>query len=906
MTAKSEQLRAKLEAWLAVETDAPAKLFLTRVEAAIASRDDLTDAEIAAVRAWAKAKSADLPLAWACELEELQTRAPYYVALVLHELLDDVEHYAADRPRWALFGLCEAVEVTARLLAVAATADLIAENGGVAPEWLVAAVREDLRSPTFGRWLGIVRTIAAHGGTPAFPDIAEASDRLAALTRREDRTEQDDIVQLRNALAHGGGGVSDRRAAKLLEHWGPRVAAALAALPWLTACTVWAREDDAIRRLIGFEPVTEDRPPSRVRDVLGGGHVVLTRGDRVVPLHPFGRSSGGVELPSTQLYAKEGRVGLIYSLFGDEAGLQVESLPSELEAFQKLFPAPEMQRRSLRDRALGLVDYDKEFRANARWFVGRAVEVDALSRAIRDTPRGVLSVLGPAGVGKSALIAKAIAGFDAERTARAGGERREEILVYRFRDGDRGCAPEPFLKWLVVRLEDLFGGDKLPDLGAGVGALRIEADRRLGALATAGIGRLVLVLDGLDELARREGAFAKDWLAQAARMERLLVVVGSRPETDALAILDVAGAVPALEGGLGAMSAADVRAMLLERLPRIAKAFVKSDLGDDGATNAFIEAVAERSEGLPNYVELVAQDCQGRQTGKKGRKGKKGATAGESDKGKYFATRRPDGAVEWNTADLPDSIAEYFRELTTRGALSDRARNGPLMAALLAWAAEPLSAAELEALLARHLGEPKSAQDLARRRAYLEEMLRDLGGLLISLSDEDLQVRYRLYHSALVDFVRRDPGLADTGREARRLLRAAARAPGSDAVSRYLHRNGVAHLLDLGEDDAERADDYAAAAKLLSDLPTLVERLQLLAPEGGDGGLRADWARVAARGGTPDRKLSEEAFAWRQFWATDGALFEPGEGRDAARELLERALEYAPDTVIGAAVDAWQ
>jgi hypothetical protein len=48
----------------------------------------------------------------------------------------------------------------------------------------------------------------------------------------------------------------------------------------------------------------------------------------------------------------------------------------------------------------------------------------------------------------------------------------------------------------------------------------------------------------------------------------------------------------------------------------------------------------------------------------------------------------------------------------------------------------------------------------------------------------------------------------------------------------------------------------------------------------------------------------DEAFAWRQFWATDGALFEPSEGHDAARELLERALEYAPDTVIGAAVDA--
>jgi hypothetical protein len=73
----------------------------------------------------------------------------------------------------------------------------------------------------------------------------------------------------------------------------------------------------------------------------------------------------------------------------------------------------------------------------------------------------------------------------------------------------------------------------------------------------------------------------------------------------------------------------------------------------------------------------------------------------------------------------------------------------------------------------------------------------------------------------------------------------------------------------------------------------------MLTPEGGDGLVRAAWSLVASK--LEDPTMPEDAFAWRQFWATEGALFAPGEGRDAALELIERALEYAPDTVVGRA-----
>jgi hypothetical protein len=56
-----------------------------------------------------------------------------------------------------------------------------------------------------------------------------------------------------------------------------------------------------------------------------------------------------------------------------------------------------------------------------------------------------------------------------------------------------------------------------------------------------------------------------------------------------------------------------------------------------------------------------------------------------------------------------------------------------------------------------------------------------------------------------------------------------------------------------------------------------------------------DWSRIQR-----ETFIKEEVpRAWWHFWATDGTLFKPGEGRDAVCELLERVLEYAPDTIVG-------
>src|SRR5262249_5323162 len=106
------------------------------------------------------------------------------------------------------------------------------------------------------------------------------------------------------------------------------------------------------------------------------------------------------------------------------------------------------------------------------------------------------------------------------------------------------------------------------------------------------------------------------------------------------------------------------------------------------------------------------------------------------------------------------------------------------------------------------------------------------------------------------------------------------------------------HIIEAGVPDRKRGAEEAA--RLLAGFDYQLQRLAAVTTMGGDGGIREDWTRIQKEITDARGTLEDVPRAWRQFWTTDGTLFEPGEGRDAARELLERVLEYAPDTIVGA------
>ena len=816
-------------------------------------------------------------------IERLAERAPLYVAYPLATFLRDY----AQTPRMArlaLFSLCESVEAVVRFIAIARCVEIIARSKtGKAPGWLAKTAAGNLLMPTFGKWMNLLRVIAEHGAQRSVlvPDLVHTSERLDgelfAKPPSRGHPELYDLFNVRNAIAHGSG-ISDGYAATLLEHWTPKIAAVLAGLDFLTEIELWARDPDGCKRLNGPHA---DRPPQQpaqaIRDALPLGGVALVRAGHIVMLHPLGRraSHRDPDRHLAQIFVRESDGGLVYNLFGAEDALQAESSLEELDRLERMFDIAAI-RAAQRSGNFQQRDYDNEFASDAAAFVGREDALDTLWQSV-SRPQGIVFVSGPAGIGKSSLVARVAEDLRAEIAERAQLKQSKEfLLAYRFIDRDRGCAPIPFLLWLIERLTAAKGAAVKAGSDQTIEALR---DTGLRLLADPGFDRIILVLDGLDEMARREKRFIADLIGRLGKIDRLLVVASSRPQAAIDDAMKAAEAVVLWPGGLPEMSPVELRAMLVALLPRAARKLVQDDRAEGNAVrNDFIAALVARAKGLPLYVRMAVQ-----------------------------ATHAKDFTLDRlkNPDWLPDRVVEFFDRLVDRGTLrTDVDHLAPIVGCLLALAKEPLSADEIGALLSRDLT-PRRAELIRRRygfdpvenrRKIAEQVLRDLAGLLRASIGTDLQRRFRLLHDDLQTYVLHAPTLGDAMAGAQELLAIQAMRPGDDAASFYLFRNGIAHIIE-GAPDAKGG--AAEAARLLADFDYQSQRLAAVTTMGGDGGIREDWTRIqyviAKEGGS----LDDVPRAWRHFWTTDGSLFEPGEGRDAARELLERVLEYAPDTVVG-------
>ena len=333
-------------------------------------------------------------------------------------------------------------------------------------------------------------------------------------------------------------------------------------------------------------------------------------------------------------------------------------------------------------------------------------------------------------------------------------------------------------------------------------------------------------------------------------------------------------------GGLPGMSEVELRAMLEALVPGLAREFVKKDepksMNDEAESmisNRFIETLVKRADGLPLYVKLVAHEI-----------GQESFTLDQLSNPNWF----------------PASLLEFFDKIATSGPLRGELAEAPLIGCLLVLAKEPLSINEIAALLARQLT-PDEAElvrqeyggdPLKHSRELAERTVQKLAGLLRSSLGHDLEHRFRLLHDDLEKYVLESRKLIRPRSEVRALLKTEATKPGNDSATCYLFRNGIEHIID---GDADRNHGAETAARILAGFDYQLQRLANVTKMGGDSGIREDWTRIQL-----ETIITEEVpRAWRHFWGTDGTLFELGDGRDAARELLERVLEYAPDTIVG-------
>jgi hypothetical protein len=402
---------------------------------------------------------------------------------------------------------------------------------GSLPEPLRSRLGEVIETPTLGAWHLMAEALAGAG--QADPALAGADEFIRGPLREllygpaRPGTPESSFLRLRNRLAHGGG-LARNEAGRLLGLWQEPVRRTLAAAAFLGGWEVLGQAaGGGWRCLRGAESAVEIPPPAPLPATPEADAAWLRAEGRLWLLWPlalFGKPAS--EMPGgrragpedkAQIYTRRDSVRLLYTPLGAEGVAQSESAPPALQAFEALFRAEPGRAEA----AFKVADFWGEIRKDAGQLVGRRAELGQLLGGIRAHEHGVLWLSGVAGMGKSFLMA----GLAAELREEGHGSG-VLVLPYRFRQGDQGrCGREPLAQFVVERLRAA-GALKgiFQDAEAAGAAARLQ--QALG-LVQDGL-RVVLLLDGLDEIQRRDAKFAEE-IPLGVRCPRVLWVCAGRP-----------------------------------------------------------------------------------------------------------------------------------------------------------------------------------------------------------------------------------------------------------------------------------------------------------------------------------------------------------------------------------------
>lgn len=679
------------------------------------------------------------------------------------------DQLAEANPVLRLWHACDAVELLLRF-SVAVGIGALGSGDRALPPSLRRALRDTLLRPTLGQWrraAQVVLDASAAGDAELVPELrALVAGKVSALLDGEPpRTPERSFLSLRNRLAHGGG-ITHPAASRLLALWEPRIDDLFVGEHFWGDVLMIVRRDEG-RWLALAGPSPEGREAQLEGSVMQAltalpvGKPALIRGGRAQPLWPMvlhgvprgteGGGEGKRDVP--QVYSRRGEVEPLYTPIGSDEVLESggdESAAREIDRMMELEEEP---------AAFSVAGFEAQIRSDAAILVGRAEERERIAALLLEAPGGVHWIPGPAGAGKSMVLAAAVA----EALDRA--PPRTSILAYRFRAGDPRCSRSEFLRFAIERVDPL-----VPSRVRGAGVADLATLRhRLLHLRDA---RVVFALDGMDEIAERDPTFARQVVWGLAAVDGVTWVCAGRSERGLGE--DFANASSPFDGrSLPPMSDADVRAMILERLGRARARIVANDKDRGGrVTNAFVDAICERAAGVPIYVRYVIADLLGRRI-------------------------RPEpGSVP----ELPASLAEYHQRVVERIGVGSLALIATPIVMTLGLAREPLSPVEIEAILGEGWqllsGESDPAALVHRALGALESVVRRQDGVQAP--------RFALFHHSFREHLSTSVSTAGAFRTARaRVGTLAASAPRAGApLERYLLRWAVHHLLEIGDEPA--------------------------------------------------------------------------------------------------------
>jgi len=697
---------------------------------------------------------------------------PQVIAIPLHEYAEE------DHPGMKLWAACDAVELLLKFLVIIGAADR--RQHGELDDKLLKELWGKIEMPTLGAWLSMAVSLSQSKSKndlmmPEIDQYVNATLKTLLYGPDNPGTADTSFLKLRNRLAHGGG-LTRKEAERLISIWQDPFEKTIEALDWLRDIKIIGLDNNVPMELKGPSDNLIAADNLDISQFEGDSDGVwLIKGDNTLSLWPmalFGYPSvsnakGNIEtgdINSTQIYVRKDVVQLQFTPLGAEGFSHSEAGVSAVEAFQSLFSLKRANQKAS-EKAFKIQDFGREIQKDANQMVGRFEEQEHIENSFKDIEQGIVWITGPAGIGKSFLVARL-----AQDLIDNNKDENKIILPYRFKSGDDArCSRDAFATFAIERLVAvgaLIDNAKIEEKG--------KAEDRLKACLDYlnKDKKVVFVLDGLDELLSRDATFAED-IPLGLDSMRITWVCSGRPEPELVKVFSNSRVINPYPNGLPAMQIQDIRSMLLERIGLFRNKLLAGDKekGDE-VVNPFIDLVAKRAEGLPLFVNYVTQDVQ---------------------QGNYPL----DG-----TANLPKGLTAYHEKLIEGlgvGALKELLT--PLVATL-AMANEPLADQEIITFLRLRDRIP----DGEAGDKLVTKGLAAIASMLRRAPDPEGEDGYMLHHLSLREHILTTETMSYPVEQARKAFAKAAMSPDEEAsISNYLYRTGVDHLLSNNQVDDARA-----------------------------------------------------------------------------------------------------
>lgn len=615
---------------------------------------------------------------------------PLYVLL---KQIDDEAH-----PFRQIHRLIDAVEWVVKWHMSLTLSELLDQHA--VPDSLKLLLANELRKPSLGLWYRFFDESLQALEDPMLP--WRSWERLRGLEAKHE------LVNLRNRYAHGAT-PQDATCQADVDHYRPLLRT-LIHTPLCTNIGLAIHTPDARLVLQGNQRIEVDLdiPPGHAVALLPlrpGSDSEFNAGlawtERAqIDLWPLGLSSSlsGADSNDKPVSSIGRSTGFFY--FNALKNKSVEQLNYEVpvhkrdaelfDPFYAHLPLDQWKRELSSSRP-----FQDHVEALTEDFVGRHEVCKQLHEFAVDRS-GTRLVLGPPGVGKSALMARTLRTLQSDWMSNEqpfDEKRPPKVIAYFIRRGDRD-RPVPFLRHLCKCLDALYGLRRrpLPDEPA---ALREQLSDRMQAVEeqsdSAPPERLLIVIDGLDEAPHlaRYIPEARPWLA---------VLVSSRETADAQSF---AMRRNASKQTVPPLSRSDIRALLYQTV----------DKYHPGLTDAYVRTIAERSEGNPLYLKLLMEQL--------------------------FQGQAQVGEVE----DLPQRFGTLYEETLRRVTDHGNKALTEEVLLLLAQVREPVSAAAIADLLSVRP---------SRARSAVQESMELLACITENEGTEDEgPERYMLFHETL-------------------------------------------------------------------------------------------------------------------------------------------------------------